>query len=112
MKVISFHNLGIDSDTPFVLNIISQLVTAVEPIIWVFVDFNPDTLLSSTQKFSQCSHFRYRIMIYDHDRIWVHHSIDLMGNWDDSPTFQPLKEKLRAQFLGRLIHEDQAIQTT
>lgn len=45
MQVISFHNLGIDMDSSFLLGIILKLVAAVEPINWVFIDFNPDTLL-------------------------------------------------------------------
>lgn len=51
-------------------------------------------------------------MIYDHDQIRVHHIIDLMGNRDDSPTFQSLEEKLRTQFLGRLIHDDNSTRWT
>lgn len=45
VQVISFHNLGIDMDSSFLLGIILKLVAAVEPINWVFIDFNPDTLL-------------------------------------------------------------------
>lgn len=43
MQVISFHSLSIDRDTPFVLNIILQLVDAVKHVNRVFVDFNLDT---------------------------------------------------------------------